>query len=102
MEQEDQRLRRIVAEQALDVSMLKDLQRGKFWARRDAAAYLVQRNEASERRACPLVDQHRPTQRYQPIVLEQEQRLVVAMNRLATAQPRWGYRLVYQVLRDES
>ncbi len=30
LEQENQRLRRIVAEQALDISMLKDLQRGKF------------------------------------------------------------------------
>ena len=30
LEQENQRLRRIVAGQALDISMLKDLQRGKF------------------------------------------------------------------------
>ena len=30
LEQENQRLRRIVAEQALDISMLKDLHRGKF------------------------------------------------------------------------
>lgn len=30
LEQENQRLRRIVAEQALDISMLKDLQRGNF------------------------------------------------------------------------
>ena len=30
LEQENARLKRIVAEQALDISMLKDLQRGKF------------------------------------------------------------------------
>ena len=30
LEQENSRLKRIVAEQALDISMLKDLQRGKF------------------------------------------------------------------------
>jgi len=30
LEQENQRLRRIIAEQALDISMLKDLQSGKF------------------------------------------------------------------------
>jgi putative transposase len=30
LEQENSRLKRIVAEQALDVSMLKDLQRGKW------------------------------------------------------------------------
>jgi len=30
LEQENSRLKRIIAEQALDISMLKDLQRGKF------------------------------------------------------------------------
>jgi putative transposase len=30
LEQENSRLKRIVAEQALDISMLKDLQRGKW------------------------------------------------------------------------
>jgi len=30
LEQENSRLKRIVAEQALDISMLKDLQRGKY------------------------------------------------------------------------
>lgn len=30
LEQENSRLKRIVADQALDISMLKDLQRGKF------------------------------------------------------------------------
>lgn len=30
LEQENSRLKRIVAEQALDISMLKDLQRGEF------------------------------------------------------------------------
>jgi putative transposase len=30
LEQENSRLKRIVAEQALDISMLLDLQRGKF------------------------------------------------------------------------
>lgn len=30
LEQENSRLKRIVADQALDISMLKDLQRGKW------------------------------------------------------------------------
>ena len=64
-------------------------------------AYLVRRHKVSERRACRLVDQHRSTQRYRPIIPEQEQRLVKAMNQLAAKQPRWGYRRVYHVLRDE-
>src|SRR5438270_13447145 len=36
LEQENARLKKIVAEQALDISMLRDLQKGKWWARRAA------------------------------------------------------------------
>lgn len=64
-------------------------------------AYLVRRHKVSERRACRVVGQHRSTQRYTPMIPEQELQLVKAMNKLATAQPRWGYRRVYQVLRDD-
>jgi len=63
--------------------------------------YLVRRHKVSERRACRLVGQHRSTQRYQVVVPEQERQLVKAMNAIATKRPRWGYRRVYQVLRDE-
>jgi putative transposase len=34
LEQENARLKRIVAERALDISMLRDLSKGNFWARR--------------------------------------------------------------------
>jgi len=37
LEQENSRLKKIVAEQALDISLLKDLQRGNWCARRAAA-----------------------------------------------------------------
>jgi transposase InsO family protein len=64
-------------------------------------AYLVRRHKISERRACRLVGQHRSSQRYTPGIPEEEVQLVKAINKLATAQPRWGYRRVYPVLRDE-
>jgi len=51
--------------------------------RRDAASYLVRRRGASERRACLVCDQHRSTQRYQPIPSELEEKLVKRMNELA-------------------
>jgi len=63
--------------------------------------YLVRRHKVSERRACRLVGQHRSTQRYQVLLPEQERQLAAAMNALAAKWPRWGYRRVYQVLRDE-
>src|SRR6266511_92670 len=69
--------------------------------RRDAARYLQRRHKLSERRACQVVGQHRSTQRYSAIAPEYELRLVAAMNALAAAHPRWGYRKVWALLRGE-
>ena len=55
----------------------------------------------SERRACKLVGQHRSTQRYQGEPDEFELKLVAEMNRIAAANPRWGYRRVHAVLVDD-
>ena len=66
LEAENARLKRIVADQALDIPMLKDLQSGK-WSpirRHDAVAFLVRRHRVSERRACRVIGQHWSTQRY--------------------------------------
>lgn len=94
LEQENSRLKKIVAEQALDISLLKDLQRGKLVSparRRDAVRFLVRRRRVSERRACWVVGQHRSTQRYERVALEYELRLVRRMNELAARHPRYGY-----------
>lgn len=57
LEQENSRLKRIMADQALDISMLRDLQRGNSEParRRDTVVYLVKRHKVSERRACKVV-----------------------------------------------
>jgi transposase InsO family protein len=64
-------------------------------------AYLVRRYRVSERRACRLVDQHRSTQRYQPVDSDEERELVEAMNKLAETYPRWGYRSIAKLLREQ-
>jgi putative transposase len=69
--------------------------------RRDAAAYLVRKFRVSERRACRLLDQHRSTQRYRPVTSEEEQQLIKAMAALAEQHPRWGYRAITKLLRDD-
>lgn len=69
--------------------------------RREAVAYLVRRFKVSERRACRVVNQHRSTQRYRAIVPDEELRLVADMNKLAARHPRWGYRRVHTVLRED-
>jgi putative transposase len=69
--------------------------------RRAAAEYLVRRHGISERRACALVGQHRSTQRYRALVPLEEAALVRAMNARAAAHPRWGYRAVWMLLRQD-
>ena len=69
--------------------------------RRDAVTYLCRRHRVSERRACRLVGQHRSTNRYRPAPAEFELRLVARMNELADCYPRWGYRRIWQLLRQE-
>jgi putative transposase len=64
LEAENQRLKKLVAEQALDIDMLKELAEGKILTpkrRRRAVCVLQERFGVSERRACRVVGQHRST-----------------------------------------
>jgi len=69
--------------------------------RRAAVQYLIRRHRISERRACALLGQHRSTQRYRPLVPLEEAALVRAMNACAALHPRWGYRAVWTLLRQQ-
>jgi transposase InsO family protein len=69
--------------------------------RRDAVRFLVKRRRVSERRACRVVGQHRSTQRYERVAADYELRLVVRMNELAAAHPRYGSRRIWALLRSE-
>ena len=69
--------------------------------RRAAVEYLVRKHGISERRACILIGQHRSTQRYKALVPLEEAALVRAMNTIAARHPRWGYRAVWTLLRQQ-
>ena len=69
--------------------------------RRAAVSFLVKRRRVSERRACKVVGQHRSTQRYARLPAEYELRLVARMNELAAVHPRYGYRRIWALLRNE-
>jgi len=56
---------------------------------------------ASERRACQVVEQPRSTQRYQPRERDGENQLVVRMLELVGEHPRYGYRRIWALLRRE-
>ena len=93
LEQENGRLKKIVAEQALGHFDAEGSAAGKMVSparRRHAVRYLVGRHKVSERRACRVVDQNRSTQRHAPAPPEYELRLVAAMNELAAAHPALG------------
>ena len=55
----------------------------------------------SQRRACKTIGQPRSTQRYEPTRKEDEAELVKAMLEKARRHPRYGYRLVWGLLRLE-
>jgi len=55
----------------------------------------------SERRACRVLGQPRQTQRYRPKIKDQEVRLVQHMLKLVREHPRYGYRLIWALLRRE-
>ena len=55
----------------------------------------------SERRACQVIGQSRSSQRYQPRVKDDEGRLVKRIVELAREFPRYGYRMITRLLRQE-
>jgi hypothetical protein len=61
----------------------------------------MHRYSVSERRACQLVGQHRSTIRYEAQPGDLQLRLVKRMNEPAAKHPRYGYRGVWALLRQE-
>jgi putative transposase len=55
----------------------------------------------SERRACRVIDQPRPSQRYQTKPRDDERALVKRMLELVRERPRFGYRRIAALLRKE-
>ena len=62
---------------------------------------LMRKHQVSERRACRLVGQHRSSNRYETRPADLEAKLVERMHQLAVEHPKWGYRMIYGLLREE-
>ncbi|MHB2023363.1 MAG: IS3 family transposase [Mycobacteriales bacterium] len=96
LERENGRLKKIVAEQVLDIDMLRELSPGKLLTpdrRRRAVAALQARFGVSERRACRVAGQPRSTQRLAPASpADEELALRGFLREFARARPRWGWR----------
>ena len=104
LEAENVKLKRIVADQLLDIEGLKELARGNFLSparRRRAVLALRDRLGMSERRACRLAGQHRSTQRHELVVADDDAALRSELRRISRERPRWGYRRAHRLLLDD-
>jgi putative transposase len=70
-------------------------------SRRAAVEHVIKVSKVSQRRACRALAQWRSTQRYQPTVRGDEAALVARMKHLARSHPRYGYRRVTALLRQD-
>lgn len=68
--------------------------------KRIAAKELQTKFAVSQRRACKVIDQPRQTQRYQPIIRDDEQSLICDILSLVRQFPRYGYRMIWSKLRQ--
>jgi len=96
LEKENQRLTRIVADQARDIDTVRGVEPGKLLTperRRAAVGLLEERVGGSERRACRVVGQTRSTQRLPaPVPSDDELALRAWLRDFARRRPRWGWR----------
>lgn len=69
--------------------------------RREAVERLEERFDASQRRTCRVIGQPRSTQRYTARKPATDIVLIRRMHELVRANPRFGYRRIWALLRDE-
>lgn len=70
-------------------------------SRRAAVDHVTRALRVSQRRACRAMGQWRSTQRYRPRVRDDEAALAARMRHLAGSHPRYGYRRVAALLRQD-
>nr|WP_121066149.1 IS3 family transposase [Chachezhania antarctica] len=103
LEDENARLKRLLAESLLDQAALKDLLSRKLVtpaARREAVAILVECHEMSARRACAVIGADRTSIRYRSRRPDDHD-LRERLRELALERRRFGYRRLHVLLRRE-
>ncbi|MEW5797869.1 MAG: IS3 family transposase [Bacteroidota bacterium] len=104
LEQENQRLRKVVADQTIDISILKEAAPGKLLSpakKRRAVREIQEETGHSERRVCKVLEQPRSTQRLDHIVSDLDAQITKRIVSLATDYGRYGYRRITAMLRNE-
>ncbi|MEH3123701.1 MAG: IS3 family transposase [Sphingomonas phyllosphaerae] len=101
LERENARLKKLVADLALDKAILQEASKPKFLSpsrRREAIEQVRRVLPVSERRTCRVLGQPRSTQRHPPRDDTDEQRLTADIIALATNYGRYGYRRIHALL----
>ncbi|WP_394100539.1 IS3 family transposase [Xanthobacter wiegelii] len=103
LEDENARLKKLLAEQMLDNAILKDVAAKKLVtpdARRKAVAHACAAHGVSQRRACKALSVDRTSMRYRSIRPE-DAGLREAMKAMAGERRRFGYRRIHVMLRRQ-
>ncbi|WP_370448985.1 IS3 family transposase [Burkholderia gladioli] len=103
LQDENARLKKLVAELSLDKAILQDVASKKLARpalRRDVVAYVVSHYGLTMRRACRLLKQPRSVQYYRS-VKDPRPELRSRMREIAYTRVRYGYRRVHVLLRRE-
>jgi transposase InsO family protein len=102
LEDENAKLKRLLADAVLDASALRELlaKNGRAAAQRDGVAHLRTALGLSERRACSIVGADRKMIRYRSR-RPPETELRGRLRDLANARRRFGYRRLFILLREE-
>ncbi|MFN6251454.1 MAG: IS3 family transposase [Acetobacteraceae bacterium] len=103
LEEENAKLKKLLAEAMLDIAVLKDISFKKMvtpGAKRDAVAHARGCYGFSERRACHLIGIARRVARYEPRVAD-DTGLRQRLRELAAARRRFGYRRLGYLLARE-
>ncbi len=103
LEDENRKLKKLLAETMLDVAMLKDLNSKKMVTpvvKRQAVVHLCQSYEVSQRRACQVIAADRTSMRYRS-VRPDDAVLRARLRELAAIRRRFGYRRLLILIRRE-
>ncbi|ELA7299579.1 IS3 family transposase, partial [Vibrio parahaemolyticus] len=104
LEDENARLKKLLAETLLDAEALKIALSPKVLTvedKRKAVKVIQKDTQLSERRACLLVGIQRASMRYQPQANREDDKLQARIKELALERRRFGYRRIHRLLRRE-
>ncbi|HHY0427692.1 MULTISPECIES: IS3 family transposase [Vibrio] len=104
LEDENARLKKLLAETLLDAEALKIALSPKVLTvedKRKAVKVIQKSTQLSERRACLLVGIQRASLRYQPQANREDDKLQARIKELALERRRFGYRRIHRLLRRE-